>query len=378
MKRIAIVVGVLLVVAGAAVYWFWPRSAGPAALKLPGTVEIQEVRLGSRISGRVSSVPVRESQIVDPGTVVFTLEPYEWEAKREQARQRVASAKAALDKALAGPLPEEITEAKGAMEAAQARYDRAKAGFREEQKRQAKADLDAAVADRTKAEEDYDRLSKATVAVSKSEMDVATAARDSARSRVKSLQAMLDLLVTGSRPEDIDEAKADVDRTAAHYQFLKRGTREEDKAAAYAAAKEAEAALAEAEVNYRETTVVAPEKCVIEVVSIRPGDLVTPGLPVVRTLRADDLWVKVFVPATELGKLRLGQSATVTVDSYPGKTFTGEITFIASASEFTPRNVQSVDERRHQVFAVKVRVADPEGVFKSGMAAEVTVPVGGQ
>ena len=97
----------------------------------------------------------------------------------------------------------------------------------------------------------------------------------------------------------------------------------------------------------------------------------------IRALRADDLWVKAFVPATELGRLRVGQAVEVAVDSHPGRRFGGEIRFIANVSEFTPRNVQSADERRHQVFAVKVRVADPEGVFKSGMAAEVFVPVDG-
>jgi multidrug efflux pump subunit AcrA (membrane-fusion protein) len=92
-------------------------------------------------------------------------------------------------------------------------------------------------------------------------------------------------------------------------------------------------------------------------------------------LRADDLWVKVYVPETELGKVRLHQEVEVTIDSYPGRTFAGTVVQVASASEFTPRNVQSADERRHQVFGIKVRVPDPQGVFKSGMAAEVILPL---
>jgi HlyD family secretion protein len=89
--------------------------------------------------------------------------------------------------------------------------------------------------------------------------------------------------------------------------------------------------------------------------------------------RADDLWVKVFVPATDLGRVRVDQAVEVTVDSHPERRFRGAVVQVAAASEFTPRNVQSVDERRHQVFAVKIRVADPHGVFKCGMAAEVFV-----
>src|SRR5262249_33141133 len=125
--------------------------------------------------------------------------------------------------------------------------------------------------------------------------------------------------------------------------------------------------------DVKELTVIAPEKCVLETVSVRAGSLVPPGQPVIVAHRADDLWVKVFIPATELGKLRLGQQAEVTVDSHPGRRFPGDVIQIATISEFTPRNVQSLDERRHQVFAVKIRVPDPEGVFKSGMAAEAFI-----
>ena len=111
------------------------------------------------------------------------------------------------------------------------------------------------------------------------------------------------------------------------------------------------------------------------VLPIRKGDVVNANQPVARVLRAADLWVKVFVPETELGKVRLGQEVTVSIDAYPGKAFQGTVQQIAGVSEFTPRNVQSVSERRHQVFAVKVRVADPQGAFHSGMAAEVVLPL---
>src|SRR5262249_49962808 len=114
---------------------------------------------------------------------------------------------------------------------------------------------------------------------------------------------------------------------------------------------------------------------VVEVLSVRKGDVLTPNQTILRVLRADDLWVKVYVPETELGRVQLGQHVDVTIDSYPNRRFAGTVEQIAAESEFTPRNVQSADERRHQVFGVKVRVANPEGVFKSGMAAEVTLPL---
>ena len=94
-----------------------------------------------------------------------------------------------------------------------------------------------------------------------------------------------------------------------------------------------------------------------------------------RVLRATDLWVKTYVPETQLGKVRLHQKVTVTIDSFPGRRFSGEVVQVASESEFTPRNVQSVDERKHQMFGVRIRVEDTQGYFKSGMAAEVAIPL---
>ncbi len=376
MKRVVIGVVLLAVVAGV-VAWYWPRGGGPQVLRLPGTVEVQEVRLGSKVGGRVGAVLVRESQVVEPGTVLVTFDSPELLARRDQAKQRLAAAEAAQAKAERGPLPEEVAEAKAAAEGAKARYEKMTAGFREEEKRKADEELKTALADEKQAELDYARI-KGLEAASKSERDAAQANLDRARGRVQAARAALDLLLKGYRPEDVADAKADLERWTAHYQLLRRGTREEDKAAAYAAAEEARAKLAEAEVNVREATVAAPEKCVIETVAVRAGSLVPAGQPVVVVHRIGDLWVKVFVPATELGKLRLGQEVEVSVDSHPGRRFAGKVIHIANISEFTPRNVQSLDERRHQVFAVKVQVDDPDGVFKSGMAAEVFVPLAGQ
>jgi len=110
------------------------------------------------------------------------------------------------------------------------------------------------------------------------------------------------------------------------------------------------------------------------VISVRVGDLVAPNQPIVRLLYPEDLWVKAYVPETELHKVRLGQQVEVLIDNST-KRFKGTVYYIAPISEFTPRNVQSVDERHHQVFAIKIRVDNTEDMFHSGMAAEVLLPV---
>lgn len=378
MKKLAVIgVGLVLVGAAGSAAWYWPYTHQPKVLRLPGTVEIQEVRLGSKIAGRVAAVPVREGQVVEPKTLLVRFAIPELLAQREAARQRLAAAEAELLKANKGPREEEIEEARALADAAAAKVAMMRRGYRDEEKAQAQHDLESAQADLRQAEQEYTRVKslQGTVGSSPAEYDIALSNRDRTRGRVRTAQARVDWMKRGFREEEKAEAEAELRRAEAHYFLLRKGNRDEDKAIAAAQAAEARARLAEIEANVAEADVVAPEKCVIEVLAVRPGDLVAAGQPVVRALRADDLWVKVFVPSTELGKISVGQDVEVTVDSHPGVRFPGQVIHIDAVSEFTPRNVQSADERKHQVFAVKVRVTDPKGVFKSGMAAEVFVPL---
>ena len=366
-----------VVAAGAGALAFaWPFGGGGAALRLPGTVETQEVRLGSRAGGRVTDVLVREGDLARAGEVLLRLDAPELEAQRQQAEGQLRPAGAELDKARSGPRPQETAAAREAVAAAEARWRRLQKGPRDEEVRQAEADLDAAEAELKLARQKYERTSRlGTVAATQEDFDAASAALNRLAAQTRSARARLDLLRAGTRPEELDEAQADLKRARAQLDLLLAGTRSEDLAAAEARVAEARGKLKEVEDRLEETVVRAPESAVVEVLAVRPGDLVAPNQPLVRVLRADDLWVRVYVPETQLSRVRLGQQVEVRVDGYPGRRFDGTVMQIAGVSEFTPRNVQSPDERRHQVFGVKVRVADPQGIFKSGMAAEVTVPL---
>jgi multidrug resistance efflux pump len=324
------------VVAGAALLaailvalgFFWPFGRRPQVLRLPGVVEIQEVRLGSKIGGRVAEVHTREGKIVERGELLVRFDVPELKAQEQQWRARVELLEAELEKAENGPRPDEI--------------------------RQAKGNLDSAEADVHLARDEFARIDQIyrRGGSDRAEYDAARAARDRAQGRAVAARARLSLLEEGTRTEDIAAARANL--------------------------AEVRGKLHEVVVNLREAEVRAPERVVIEVLAVRVGDLVPANQPIIRVLRADDLWVKVYVPETELGKIHLDQAASVTMDTYPGRRFAGVVMQIASQSEFTPRNVQSIDERRHQVFGVKVRVEDPEGIFKSGMAAEVTFDLSGE
>ncbi|HET6572082.1 MAG TPA: biotin/lipoyl-binding protein, partial [Fimbriiglobus sp.] len=196
--------GLLVLATGGVAACYWTGNRGPEVLRLPGTVEVQEVRLGSRVGGRVAAVHVREGQLVEPGTVLVTFEAPELVARRDQAKQQLAAAVAAQAKAENGPREEEIAEAKAAADAARAKYKKMVAGYRDEEKRQAESELAAALADEALAEKEYARI-KGLQASSATERDVARANLDRARSRVKAAQAARDLVAEGYRQEDVAE-----------------------------------------------------------------------------------------------------------------------------------------------------------------------------
>jgi multidrug resistance efflux pump len=357
--------------------WWSPEGRGPKPLVLPGVVEVQEVRLGSKVGGRVREVHVLEGDGVKPDAPLVTLDVPELEAQQAQWRAKLRSDLAALEKARNGPRREEIAAAAAEVAAAEARHARMKQGFREEEIRQAKSDWLSAEADLKLAEENFGRYEALLRrdSTTQAQVDMSRADFDRARGRAEAARAHYDMVMRGNRPEDVAEAAALLDQSRANLALLKAGTRAEDIAALEAQVEQTRARLREVEANLAEAVVRAPDKAAVDVVSVRKGDLVSPGQAVVRILRADDLWVKVFIPETELGRVILGQAVEVTVDSHPSERFPGHVVQIAHESEFTPRNIQSVDERRHQVFSAKVRVDNPRGVFKSGMAAEVSIPV---
>ncbi|MFO0809609.1 MAG: efflux RND transporter periplasmic adaptor subunit [Gemmataceae bacterium] len=378
MRNLILATCALAVLAGGT-FWFIQWSRDISTLTLPGTVEIQEVRLGSKLGGRVEAVFAREGERVAAGKELVRFETPELDAQLIQLQARKSIAEADLKKAREGPRPQEKDEAKAMLAIAEAKLQKAVNGFREEQKRETRSEVEAAEAELTRAKSEFARLESLSrnnsPAVTRSDLDTARAARDSAQKRTEMARARYDTMMNGSRPEDIAEAAGDVARAKAHYELLLAGTRPEDITVAEATLHEIEGKIRENEVNRREAQVRAPGAAILEILAVRPGDLMAPNQAVARILRDDDLWIKVFVAEPQLGRVRVGQSVEVSVDSHPGKKFSGTIEQIANASEFTPRNVQSAEERRHQVFAVKVRVDNSNGVFKSGMAAEVTLPL---
>jgi HlyD family secretion protein len=352
---IPVLVIAVLAIAGYSTGWF----RHDAGLQGSGTVEARDIRVGSKVGGRIDQVLVREGDTVQAGQILITFDDKELLASLEQTR-------AAAEKAQRGYRPEEIAEARAAAAQAKAEYDQRKNGYRQEDIAAAKADLDRATADEVRSQLDYQRyeaLSQKDL-VSKQQRDTAEANWKMALAQKENAQHKLDELKLGYRPEEIASAEARYHQAEATLERLENGNRREDIEAA-------KAAFAFDEARLRERQVLAPSAATVEVLDVRPGDLIPPNTPVATLLERDQIYVRIYVPETIIGQVHLGQKAEIRVDSFPNQVFQGVVEQINQQAEFLPRNVQTREERVHQVFGVKVRIDDSSHHVLAGMAADV-------
>ncbi len=372
MKRRLVVAGAVAAVVALGI-WLAVSWADRGRNDYSGTVETREIQIGSKVGGRVIDVGVEEGQAVKAGTVVVRFECDELKAQRAQAGAALEEARADLERMVRGNRPEEIEQAEATAQASEAAYESARNGPRRQEIEQARADFAAATADAGNAEVFYKRMEKlaATDTISRQQFDDARDKRDAAAQRGESARQRLALLEAGTRPEDVNGAQARYKQAKAAAVLARKGFRKEDVAAARARLAEADGHVAELDARLREAELKAPADAVAEVVSVRPGDLVAAGRIVITMLETSQLWVKVYVPETDLARVHVGQKATVKVDSFGGRAFQGHVGQIASQAEFLPRNVQTKSDREHEVFGVKVFVDNAEQVLKSGMSAMV-------
>jgi multidrug resistance efflux pump len=308
MKTKPAVVLVVVIALVAAGLWGYPRWTRAKEPVLSGTIESRDVQVGSLVGGRVAAVHVDEGASVHAGDPIVTLEPDLLDLQLKEQQTVVDQSRARLNLTLAGPRIEARNQARADWENAE----------RERQR------LEGLLKHGLIPQEQYDNSATA------------------ARIKKEALQEA----ERGSRKEDIDAARANLAQAEARLAYLQR--------------------------QRQETVVTAPADGVIQSFDLRPGDLVGANQPVATLLERDQLWVRVYVPETRLGLVHKGQTATIRVDTFPNRTFPGNVVEIRDRGEYTPRNVQTVEQRSDLVFGVKVAI-DPTPELKPGMAALVTL-----
>jgi multidrug resistance efflux pump len=369
MAKHAIVL-VLLAAAAAALLVYSQSRHDP--LKVSGFIEAYEIRIGSRVGGRVQQVFVEEGEAVEQGEMLVALEPFDLNERRAQAEAELAARQAEYEKLAKGFRSEEIEQAKAAYDRLAAQLAELEHGPRQQEIAAAEARLRLADAELLLAQENLDRLERLVPrnAATKEELDEAVTALRVARATLEVQQQELALLREGTRPERIAAARAQLEEARQEWLLRKNGYRAEDIAQAKAAVDEARAAIAAIDQQLAELNVVAPLEAVVEAVDLRPGDMISPNAPVLSLMDTSRLWVRAYVPENQLD-LSTDQPVSVSVDSYPGSRFRGHISFIARQAEFTPSNVQTPEERSKQVFRIHVTLDEGLERLRPGMSADV-------
>jgi HlyD family secretion protein len=368
---------VLLVVAATAIggYFLYRRYQASRPFEWYGTIEARTISVGSRTGGRVREVLVREGDRVEAGQALVILEPGDLPARKLQAEGQLAEAQAAYDRLKTGARPEEIAEAKARADEAKASASDARAGPRKEEIAAAQARVEAAEATLAKAKTDAARAKKlgAQGAISEAQVDSAETAERLAASERDAARETLKALVKGTRPQQVRQAEARASAAAAVAQLVESGSRVEDLRGAEARVTAARGRLMQVETEIDELTIRAPKAAQVESLDLRPGDLLPPSATAAKLLEPDELYVRIYVPETQLGFVRPGLEVPISVDSFPDRTFAGVVEFVSEQGEFTPRNLQTADERANQVFSTRVRLDEGTDVLRAGMAAVVHV-----
>ena len=371
----ALVVAVLIV-AGAAAYFVLRPSPAADVIEANGQVRGTEVTLSARIPGIAEIVAVREGQRVARGELVAQIAARELEARLAQARAQVAAAENLAVELDAQAKVLDVTSAQAKVGARMAAGTASHEVHRtSEAMARADADIAAATAQAEQDRKSYQRFEKLRDRgfVSPSYFDeVATRLRASearlaaARKAGEEARAAREKALAASGEVEIRES--DVKRIAAERERVVAS-----RAAALSQAEAARARVAELEAQLADTRIVAPTDATVMARLAEPGELVAAGRPVATLVDLNDLFVRVYVPEREAGRVRLGATTSVSVDAFPGREFAGEVSEIAQQAEFTPKEVHMKDEREKLVFGVKVRVRNPEGLLKPGMPADAKI-----
>jgi len=291
-------------------------------LAASGTVEATEALLGFQVPGRVAAVLVNEGDAVSAGQELAQLDRAELQARLAGARAQSRAARAMLTELRRGFRPEELAQGRAALRAAEQR--------------------------RTDAERERDRSRRLYEggAISRQALEQAETAATVAETQEEQAREQLALLEAGPRVERIEAQRA--------------------------AVLQADAAVAQAEATLANAVITAPFAGIVTVRNREPGETVPAGGAVLTLMNPDDRWVRIYLRGDVVGRAGVGQSATITADAFPDKTYSGQVAVIANEAEFTPRNVQTVEERVKLVYAVKVRITDdPTFDLKPGLAADV-------
>jgi len=380
MKLKLLILVLLLATAGGSVYWFQSNHKADtlSGISVSGNIEATIADVSFKIAGRVVERPVDEGYMVKKGDLVALMDDSDLKCDVAMRVAELQTAQAALAELEAGSRKEDIAAAEANMHKAEFALADMEAGSRPQEIKFAEASLSAAEAQKAQTQSDYIRAQQLIKQkmISNEQYDSAKALFDVAVQRDREAMEHLALVKEGSRKQQIDEARAAYNQAKAQYDLVIAGPRKETIDQARARVKQAEAALQLAQTRLSYATLASPMSGVVMSKNIEPGEYVAPGTAVVTVGDLVNVWLRAYIPETDLGRVKVGQKAKVTTDTYPGKVYEGRVSFIAQEAEFTPKNVQTEKERVKLVYRIKIDITNPEMELKPGMPADAVIETG--
>ena len=407
-KHYRLILSIVLVVmlAGACQAATGPVTDEP--LTASGTIRATEILIGSETGGRILEVRAEVGSNVKKGDVMVVMDSTPLLVQAWQKEAAVVTARADLEVARAGPRPEAIAAARAALSMAEAKRDGALVAWENAKKTlESPQELDAQIIEactqvslaaqgvelaeaqlaRQKTLRDQNKWGSDQYRVAELQVQAAEEALAAARADEKTAQTLLDQLL-GIRQEPLAftaqanmaegqyrVAEAAVAVAQAELDDLLAGPTREEIAVAEATLRHALAEVNVLGVQIDKCTSVSPLDGVVLYQSLRAGELAAPAVTILALADTSEVTLEVYVPENRVGQVKLGQSAEVTVDSFPGRTFEGRVVRIADEPEFTPRNTATAEERLNTFYAVEILLPNPEGLLKSGIPADATILV---
>lgn len=390
-KRLKIIIPLIVTIAAAfAIYSHFNPKKESASLMVSGTIEATETQLSFRIAGVVVERYVDEGDTVKKGQPIAKMDPEDQKIAVAKGQASLDNAEALLAELEAGSRFEEIESAHARV--LQATYHLAdlQKGSRAQEIESARADLDSALSSSktatvqlTQARADFKRyetlyrkngVSQRDYELYKNQYETAQNRIIESDARVKAARQALSLRIEGTRGEEVKRAVAALKQAEAEYELIRTGPRKERIDQAKAQAKVAQETLNQARQQLLYTELKSPVDGIVLSKSAEPGEYLNPSSPVVSIADLKHPWLRAYVNERDLGAISLNSKMVVTTDAFPDRKFEGRVSFISSEAEFTPKAVQTFEERVKLMYRIKVALENPDLLLKPGMPADAVLP----
>ncbi len=295
-------------------------------IEASGTIETTNIIISSRNAGNIQTINFIEGDKVNVGDTILIIDHEILDIQLQQAIASKDAVEAQLNLMLLGARKEDINQA-------------------EQNLNQAKVNYETAERDKVRMQKLYDSRS-----ITQKQYEDALARYDLMNAQYNAAQENYNKVKKLFRPEEIEQAKANLNKSIAGVDLLKK--------------------------NIRDSYVISPINGFLVKTFVERGETVTPMSSLFKVSDLDEVELVIYVSEEELGKVKLGQKAEVTIDTYQDKVYEGKITYISPEAEFTPKNIQTKDERTKLVFAVKIKIPNKDYDLKSGMPADAFIKLG--